>query len=161
MQTPPRVILDTNVFVSGLINPHRQPAQVLSAYENGALTLLLVPALVSELGRVLRRPAIQCRHGLSESQLSGFLLRIISSADVVSPLADLPITVRDPKDEMFLAAALGGHADYILTGDADLLSLNGASELGTLQIVTVSAFLDTLSDIQVANDTDNAKAEST
>ena len=142
MHKLPRVVLDTNVFVSGLINPHGQPAQVLFAHERDEITLLVTPALMSEIGQVLRRPAIQRRHGLSDSQLSTLLLRIIGSAEVVTPHADLPITCRDPKDDKFLAAALGGRADYLLTGDDDLLSLDGMPELGALRIVTVRAFLD-------------------
>lgn len=155
MQAPPRVVIDTNVFVSGLINPHGLSAQVLFAQERGALALLVAPALMSEVGQVLRRPVIQRRHGLSDSQLSPLLRRIIGSAEVVAPLVDLPITCRDPKDDRFLAAALGGHAEYLLTGDDDLLSLNGAPELGALQIITVRAFLDLVADTQAGDDADD------
>lgn len=49
--------------------------------------------------------------------------------------------VRDPKDVMILASALSGRAHYIVTGDDDLLSLDGAPALGALRIVTVRDFL--------------------
>ena len=52
--------------------------------------------------------------------------------------------MRDPKDEPILAAALGGGADYLVTGDADLLIYRGDSRLGSLQIVTVHQFLAVL-----------------
>ncbi len=52
------------------------------------------------------------------------------SAITPLPLAALPVHCRDPKDDPSLAAALGGNADYIVTGDADLLVLDGHSTLG-------------------------------
>ncbi len=144
MQRPPRVVIDTNIFVSGLINPHGQPARVLFAQEHGQIHLLTAPALMSEVGQVLRRPHIQARHRLSDTRLSAFLLRVLTSSEVVTPLTDLPLTSRDPKDDMFLAVALGGAAEYLVSRDDDLLSLRDASELGTLQIVTPAELLDFL-----------------
>ncbi len=117
MQRPPRVVIDTSIFVSGLINPHGQPARVLFAQEHGQIHLLTAPALMSEVGQVLRRPHIQARHRLSDTRLSAFLLRVLTSSEVVTPLTDLPLTSRDPKDDMFLAVALGGAAEYLVNRD--------------------------------------------
>lgn len=99
---------------------------------------------MSEVGQVLRRPHIQARHRLSDTRLSAFLLRVLTSSEVVTPLTDLPLTSRDPKDDMFLAVALGGAAEYLVSQDDDLLSLRDASELGTLQILTPAELLDFL-----------------
>jgi predicted nucleic acid-binding protein len=63
----------------------------------------------------------------------------------VTPRRRLPVHIRDPKDERVLAAALGGRADYLVTGDDDLLVLNGDPRIRTLKIVTVREFLDLLS----------------
>jgi predicted nucleic acid-binding protein len=54
------------------------------------------------------------------------------------------VIVRDPKDQMLLDAALGGKAEYIVTGDRDLRDLAAHSQLGALQIVTARQFLDVL-----------------
>jgi len=54
------------------------------------------------------------------------------------------VAVRDVKDEKILASAIEGAADYLVTGDADLLILNGNPALGTLKIVTVRDFLAVL-----------------
>ena len=64
--------------------------------------------------------------------------------DEKSPVCTLPVHVRDPKDAKILALALGGNADYLVTGDDDLLVLNGDPRLGKLQIVTVHTFLTVL-----------------
>ena len=53
----------------------------------------------------------------------------------------LPIPVRDPKDEKILAAAIGGRAAFLVTGDKDLLVLRGHPDLGVLRIVTAVEFL--------------------
>lgn len=68
----------------------------------------------------------------------------LDAAERVDLLPVLPVSVRDPKDEHILAAALGGEADYLVTGDQDLLVLAGDPRLGSLQIVTVAAFMDIL-----------------
>ena len=63
---------------------------------------------------------------------------------MVSPLAPLPIHSRDSHDDKFLAVALGGNAEYLITGDDDLLVLQGDPRLGTLQIVTAREYLQLL-----------------
>jgi predicted nucleic acid-binding protein len=52
------------------------------------------------------------------------------------PFFRLPLHSRDKKDDKFLACALGGNCDYLITEDEDLLVLNGKRELGKLQIIT-------------------------
>jgi hypothetical protein len=56
----------------------------------------------------------------------------------------IPVDVRDPKDAHILAAALGGDADYLITGDDDLLVLRDDSRLSRPDIVTVVEFLSIL-----------------
>ena len=62
----------------------------------------------------------------------------------VIPHEPPPVSSRDPKDDPLLAVALSGHADYLITGDDDLLVLDGEPALGTLRIVTVRDFLQLL-----------------
>jgi predicted nucleic acid-binding protein len=64
--------------------------------------------------------------------------------EAVKARSSLPIDVRDEKDERVLEAALGGRADYLVTGDNDLLVLAGDPRLGALRIVTARAFLELL-----------------
>lgn len=55
--------------------------------------------------------------------------------------AIISIKVRDPKDQEILATALGGKADYLVTGDEDLIVLKDSNKLGRLKIVGVKEFL--------------------
>jgi putative PIN family toxin of toxin-antitoxin system len=142
MRQLPRVVIDTNVFVSAVLNQYGMPRRIVDAWERNQFTLLIAPSLLAEASDVLHRPHLRDRHRLSDTDLSMFFLRVLANGDVVTPLSPLPLNSRDPKDDQFLAVALGGNADYLVTGDDDLLSLRGASELGKLRIVTAREFVD-------------------
>lgn len=141
---PGSAVVDTNILVSGLLRRQGQPRRLLRAWYNGAFTLLVTPTLRAEYERVLARPRLRVRHGLDPAEATALLVLIDLTGVLVTPTLALPLTVRDPNDEMVLAAALGGAADYLVTGDADLLVLAGDPRLGALQIVTARAFLNAL-----------------
>ena len=105
--------------------------------------LLRSDAIYEEYARVLPRPKF-ARYGLTPELIAGFLTSLRTRSRRVIPRRRLPVAVRDPKDAMILAAALGGRADYLVTGDADLLALRGHPALGRLQIVTAREFLAVL-----------------
>jgi putative PIN family toxin of toxin-antitoxin system len=93
---------------------------------------------------VLSRPEIARRYNLSD-EAKAHLLFLIDTLALQAPLRQrLPIHVRDPKDDHLLAAALGGKADYLVTGDADLLTLDRDPKLPNLRILSVRSFLDLL-----------------
>lgn len=83
-------------------------------------------------------------HGVPDSDVDAFMKLISRQATLVTPARRVPLNVRDPKDVQVLATAFGGGADYLVTGDNDLLSLAGDSRLGPLRIVTVVEFLRVL-----------------
>lgn len=132
-------VVDTNIFVSGLILKKGLSYQLVNLLKKDSFVLILSKDLRTELEEVLRR--IKFAKFLSEDKISRFFRMIDTIAIVVSPKFNLPVKIRDPKDEIVLAAALGGKADYLITGDQDLLVLKGNSKLGNLGIVTVSEFL--------------------
>lgn len=81
------------------------------------------------------------RYNLSKSEATAIIFLTDTTA-VQAPLkGNLPVTVRDPEDGHILAAALGGEADYLVTGDEDLLVLNNTQLLGKLRIISVVEFL--------------------
>ena len=91
---------------------------------------------------MLHRDYIKQRYQLAEQRIGEFLADLRQAAEPVSPLQDLPLHSRDPKDDKLLSLALGGNADYLITGDNDLLVLDGNPALGNLRIVTAAAFLE-------------------
>jgi putative PIN family toxin of toxin-antitoxin system len=139
-----RVVIDTNLFVSGVINVHGLPRRVLEAWYANQVLLLTEASLLAEVIRVLERPRLRTKYGLTMEQVTELRERILRTAELVSLLAPLPIHSRDSDDDKFLAVALGGNAEYLITGDDDLLVLQGDPRLGTLRIVTAREFVHLL-----------------
>ncbi len=137
----PLAVLDTNLTVSGAISPHGLPNQVLRALQRDAFRLLSSRDLVEEVADVLGREHIRRRYRPDDPIVRAVLAAQQQAMIEPLPLDALPVHCRDPKDDPLLACALAGSADYIVTGDADLLALDGHSALGRLRIVTPRAFL--------------------
>jgi putative PIN family toxin of toxin-antitoxin system len=113
---------------------------LLDAWYHGHFRLLLTETLRQEYREVLPRPKFREKYRLSEETIAAFLRRLEAEAVPVEPGRTLPLPVRDVQDEKVLAAALGGKADYPVTGDDDLLVLREDPRLGALRIVTVAEF---------------------
>ena len=122
MAGKPRAVLDTNVFVSGLINPKGPPAAILRALRAKRFTLVSSPPINAEIIAVLDRPRIRDRYGLGELIFDvSFILWEV--AELVIDPPEVKVS-SDPDDDKFLAAAVGGRADYLVSGDVgDLLCL--------------------------------------
>ena len=120
-----RVVLDTNVIVSGLIKPAGVPGQIVTAWRNGAFRLVLPEFLLEEIAATLMRPKLARVIGWPPATADRFVLELRAACDVVEP-AVLPLDYpRDPDDIPVLATLIAGKADVLVTGDADLLVLRG------------------------------------
>jgi uncharacterized protein len=97
-----------------------------------------------EVETVLRRPKIQQRYQVSEEEMTILLHLLDAAGSRLTPRRRLPVHVRDGKDDYILAAALGGMADYLVTGDDDLLALRDEPRLRALKAVTAREFLEAL-----------------
>ncbi len=136
----PRTVVDTNVFVSALLFKRGNPYALRRAWLANAFELLLSDDHLAELIDVFGRPRLIKRYRVPAEDLTE-LFAGFSAATRVEPSPTVPVPVRDPKDVKILAAALGGAADYLVTGDADQLQLQHDPRLGKLRIVTVTEFL--------------------
>lgn len=134
----PKAVLDTNILVSALITPRGTPAKILQTWRTGRFELVTSPPLLLELKDVLSRPKIRERYHLTPADIRD-LLSLLATAAVLAPASgSISASLRDPDDLPVLACAVGGHADYIVTGDRDLLRL---SSYEGIQIVRPSKFL--------------------
>ena len=129
-----RLVFDVNVIVSALLFENSVPA---SAFFEGLShgDILTSHDVTHELADVLRRPKFD-RYLLREER-ELFLERFIRT----TLLVDITETIqqcRDPHDDKILELAVNGRADYLVTGDVDLLVLNPFREI---RIVTPSEFL--------------------
>jgi len=112
-----RVVVDTNVWVSGLIIPDSPPGQVLRAMRDHRFELVASWHVAQELADVLRRPRLR-RYEIEQQDIED-VFRLLAPA---LPTADVDVPIRDPDDAPIVAAALAGAADVIVTGDTDFLS---------------------------------------
>jgi putative PIN family toxin of toxin-antitoxin system len=114
-----RAVLDTNVLLSALLFGGRTGALV-TAWQAGRFQLLLSRAIVEELLRVLAYPKFH----LTEEEIRGFLEEeLLPFAETVIVRRLPAVRLRDPHDLAVVACALTGRARYLVTRDADLLSL--------------------------------------
>ncbi|MBL0124378.1 MAG: putative toxin-antitoxin system toxin component, PIN family [Betaproteobacteria bacterium] len=120
-----RVILDTNVLVSGIAYPASVPGKILAAWRFGSVDVVLSAYILEELRRVL--PRLAHRHGLTQAEIEDLVDVLSIQAEVIEPLPGHEPDLRDVKDQPVLdtlLAALGASgADYLITGDNDLLAL--------------------------------------
>lgn len=130
-----RVILDTNILLSGLIVPAGTPARLIDAWLDRRFTLVSHPLQLDEFRAVSRRDKIRA---LVRSSEAGRLVNQIAA------LADMPKRLppversRDPRDDFLLALCEVGGADRLVTGDKDdLITLK---QHGGATIVTAAAF---------------------
>ena len=119
-----RVILDTNVFISGVFFSG-PPYQILKAWSDGKLDLALSPEILDEYRRVGESLAKQ----FPAIDLGPILELITVKAEMFSA-EDLPESVcSDPDDDKFLACALASRSKVIVSGDRHLLQVSGFREI--------------------------------
>ena len=121
---PMRVVLDANQFVSAVLVPVGHPAQILDAWRQGDLDILISPPIVAEVRRVLLYPRLQRRHGWNEARIDSFLEGVWQAAIPTPGTTAVESVPDDPTDDKYLSCALEGSAQYIVTGDQRLLRLD-------------------------------------
>lgn len=132
-------VLDTVIFVRCLLNPRSRWGRLVFD-RAGRYRLVVSQDILREVLDVLERPAIARKIGFVAGYDKATVLGILSSADVVEPVS-VPAVARDPKDDIFLAAAATAHTDYLVSEDKDLLVLG---EYLGVRIVDAAAFLAVL-----------------
>jgi putative PIN family toxin of toxin-antitoxin system len=138
----PRVVFDTNVVLSALIFATGQLAWLRHSWRKGLVVPLLAETTVLELMTVLA----YSKFHLTPDDIENLLADYLPFGHSIHPLLDQPDAprCRDPHDQMFVDLALAGHADYLVTGDKDLLALSG---LLSCQVITPAVFREMMGEI--------------
>lgn len=137
-----RVVIDTNVIVSGIISRKGAPAEILNAWRERHFLLLISPAIVAEVRSVLGYARIREKYRLSDQEIDQMISLLEHDALLVPGIADVAGSLpADPQDEMFLACAVDGGADVIVSGDHHLLDLG---EYQDIPIIKAGRFLEQL-----------------
>lgn len=120
-----RVVLDTNVLLSGIAYPASVPGKILTAWRHGSVDVLLSAYILDELQRVL--PRLANRHGLTAAEIDDLVDALSIQAEVIEPLPGVEPDLRDINDQpvlgTLLAAIKTSGADYLVAGDKDLLAM--------------------------------------
>jgi len=137
MRNEVRYVFDTNVIISALLFENSKPAQVLRyALENGEVLLSL--DLLEELNEVLGRERFN--QYVTSEEREEFLEALVERAVLVEITANVQ-ECRDPKDDKVLELALNGEAQYIISGDRDLLVLHPFRDV---LVITADELLKTI-----------------
>jgi len=115
-----RVVVDPGVFISGLIGTRGgAPDLLVRAFVEDRIEVVASPALLNELGQVLRRPKF--RKYVDEGTAREFVERVRRHATLIEDPADQPAVTRDRKDDYLVALARAERVDAIVSGDRDLI----------------------------------------
>ncbi len=107
-----RIVLDTNVLISGVLNPHGAPGSILNAVLNKSVTVLVDDRILSEYRKVLLRPKFHFPVDYIQSLLE--YLEYDSTYITAAPAKEV---VPDSDDIPFYEVAISGGADYLVTGN--------------------------------------------
>lgn len=118
-----RVVVDTNVLLSGLMFPDGAPGRVVTAWRQARFELVISVPQLAEIGRVLAYPKIRRILGWDDQHIEQFIRQLYIRAQIVD-LAGTSVEVPgDPDDMPILATLVAAKADVLITGDGDLLAL--------------------------------------
>jgi uncharacterized protein len=129
-----RVLLDTNVLISALLFKGSVSGFVV-LWQQGRLAPLLSKETFGELRKVLTCP----RFALDREEIRAILEEeVLPFFEIVDPVEPIERVCADPGDDPFIACAVSGGAEFVVTGDAQLVGLR---RYKTVRFVTPSEFL--------------------
>jgi putative PIN family toxin of toxin-antitoxin system len=118
-----RVVIDTNVFVSGLMLPASVPGRILAAANAGGFEIVLCEPMLEEINSALHYPRVRKRIALSDDELDRYVQALRFTADLVEPAGVMVQVPNDRDDDVILATLVVAKAEWLVTGDSALLAL--------------------------------------
>lgn len=132
-----RAVADTNVLVSAVIAKGNEYS-LLKEAKMRRFRLVLSPQIVTEFKDVISRH----KFGFSKSQIESVIKHILLISEIVITVSQIAAVKEDPDDDRIIEAAIDGKADYIVSGDKDLLRLQ---RFKNVKIIPAAAFLQLIS----------------
>ena len=126
-----KIVLDTNVLLSGLMTPEGTPGRILAAWFEARFDVVMSFDPLAEIGRVLEYPKIYRKLKWDGQQIEQFLRQLYIRAEVIELRSTSVEVPRDPKDVPILATLIASGADVLVSGDGDLLELRGKHPIQT------------------------------
>lgn len=136
-----RVVLDTNIVISRFITHVGCPVRIFDLLDNRQFDILVSEPLLAEYDKVLRYDHIRRRHQMNDTEIAHTVETIRSLAIFVQLTHPLHVVTEAPADNKIIECAVGGRADYIVTGDDDLLRMGEYHGIQILRPATFVALL--------------------
>ena len=138
-----RAVIDTNIWISALLNPSGYPALLRSSFEQGLFTTVISEPILEEIADVLSRPRFRNKYGVTATDIRELLLLIEERAEYVLVSGDVNIC-RDKEDDLILETAVKSRVQYLVTRDDDIKADPNVEKFLSrfdITILSVSKFL--------------------
>lgn len=138
-----KAVIDTNIWVSALLNPSGFPAKLLTNFKDGVFHSVISEPMLAELADVLSRPRIKDKYGITDSDIEELLILIEERSEHVLLSVDVGIC-RDKDDNFVIETAIEGKAEYLVTRDDDIkFDKSVASFLSqhNVSVISIAKFL--------------------
>lgn len=138
-----RAVIDTNIWVSALINPSGYPAGIRKAFEGRLFEAIISEPILKEIADVLHRPRIKDKYGITEADIQEYLILIEERSEHVLVSGVVSIC-RDKEDDLVIETAVKGKAKYLITRDDDIKSDINVSDFllkSDISVLSVVEFL--------------------
>lgn len=130
-----RIVLDTNVFISGIFWEGNFCSQIIDKWRTGEFELISSPETIQELIETLKCFKIK----LDEELIESWRNIIIENSVIVEISKSLELIKEDPEDNKFISTAMSGKADFIISQDKHLLKVRAYQ---AIKIIEPKEFLD-------------------
>jgi putative PIN family toxin of toxin-antitoxin system len=131
--------MDTNVWIIGIFFRRGVPSRVLEAWSVGSFEVVFTSETFAELNATLKQKINQFE--ADPVLVEEWLAYILSFSQTISVSIPVSGVCRDPKDDKFLEAAINAGAQYLISGDKDLLSIGA---FRGIEVLSPVALLDVL-----------------
>lgn len=128
-----KVVVDANIWISALLNSNKA-LEVVRLLEQDQYQLICAEALLCELAEVMDRPKFQAK--IQPRRKEDLLELVREKAQFVELPAGIGNVCRDPKDEVYIVCAVVAQADFLVSGDQDLLDLKEHEEVKIISLPT-------------------------
>jgi putative PIN family toxin of toxin-antitoxin system len=136
-----KVVLDTNLLLSGLVTGSSTPSQIISCWEEDMFDIYVSEHILEGVSRALRKPYWQKRQDLETLEHRLSILRLL--VRIVIPVTGVHGVAEDNEDDFVLATAVAAEANYLVTGDKYLQRIVA---FRGIPIVSPREFLDLVLD---------------
>ena len=130
------IVPDTNVLVSGSIVPHGNPAFILDNWRNEKVQLVTSLEILTEFQRVMME-----KFNAPQNEIEVLNAFFIWKGKIVEPKQKFNVIKEDPSDNKFLEVAIEGKADYIVSGDKDLLRIKNFMGINIISPAEMASIL--------------------